>query len=177
MSVSEIRIREANERDREAIQTLLLEAYGQYEAVFPAGGWDAYKASILASVDGEGPKARIIVEFEGEIVGSSLLFLSSEVAYGLPELEIHSPIIRLIAVSPKVRGRGIATELIKESARRALELGAATLHLHTSDMMASAVKLYEYLGFERAFDKDIQKGETLVKSYRLNLKETAILSS
>jgi GNAT superfamily N-acetyltransferase len=76
---------------------------------------------------------------------------------------------------PKARGFGIATELIKESARRSLHLGASTLYLHTTDMMDSAIRLYERLGFERAYDKDMRNGDTLVKSYRLTLKEIAIL--
>ncbi|OCT12380.1 GCN5 family acetyltransferase [Paenibacillus pectinilyticus] len=168
-------IREANDGDRDAIRKVLEDAYGQYRAVLPPEGWDQYKENIVASVDSDTPIARIIAEIDGEIIGSSLLFQSSETAYGAPELGIHSPILRLLAVSPSARGRGIATLLIKENIKRAIELGATTLHLHTSDMMESAVKLYERLGFERAFDKDIQKGEILVKSYKLQLQTAAIL--
>ncbi|UKS26449.1 GNAT family N-acetyltransferase [Paenibacillus sp. HWE-109] len=171
----ELEIREATEADRDAIRKVLEDAYGQYRAVLPPEGWNQYRENIIASVDSDKPTARIIALIDGEVVGSSQLFLSSEAAYGLPELEIQSPIIRLLAVSPSARGRGIATALIKEHVRRARELGAATLHLHTSDMMESAVKLYERLGFERAQDKDIHKGETLVKSYRLQLQTAAIL--
>jgi GNAT superfamily N-acetyltransferase len=177
MSTSEVRIREASIEDREAILQLTVEAYMQYENVLPPEGWQQYKESIIASIGGDAPTARIVAEMDGEIVGSVLMFTSSESAYGAPELGINSPIIRLLAVSPKARGRGIATALIQESARRSLEGGAALLHLHTSDMMESAVKLYERLGFERAYDKDIQKGETLVKSYRLHLKEAAIFKA
>ncbi|MNE97889.1 hypothetical protein D3C80_1963150 [compost metagenome] len=36
-------------------------------------------------------------------------------------------------------------------------------------MMASAIKLYEHLGFKRAYETDIMNGETLVKGYRLDL--------
>ncbi|NQX71480.1 GNAT family N-acetyltransferase [Paenibacillus alba] len=171
----EIQIRDATEADREAIRKVLEEAYGQYQSVLPPDGWEQYRENIVASVDSDKPTARIIALLDGEIVGSSLLFISSEAAYGLPELDIQSPIIRLLAVSPRARGRGIATALIKENVRRAVELGASTLHLHTSDMMDSAVKLYERLGFERAYEKDIRKGETLVKSYRLHLQTTANL--
>lgn len=98
-----------------------------------------------------------------------LLFTSSEAAYGRPELGINAPILRLLAVSTAARGRGIATLLIGEAVRRSREQGAAALHLHTSDMMASAIKLYEHLGFTRAYETDIMNGETLVKGYRLDL--------
>lgn len=171
----EIRIRDAMELDREAILEVMLEAYEQYRTVLPSARWEPYRESIRASVDGDNPAARLVAELAGKVVGSVQLFLSSEAAYGMPELEIQSPIIRFLSVSPAVRGRGIATLLIRESARRSLALGAATLHLHTSDMMESAVRLYERLGFERAFDKDMRNGDTLVKSYRIHLQEAALL--
>ncbi|RTE10147.1 GNAT family N-acetyltransferase [Paenibacillus whitsoniae] len=171
----EVRIREATAEDRDAIRRVLEEAYGQYQSVLPPEGWEQYKENILASVDSERPIARIIALIDDEVVGSSQLFHSSDAAYDSPELGIESPILRLLAVAPSARGQGIATALIQENVKRAAALGADTLHLHTSDMMESAVKLYERLGFERAYDKDIQKGEILVKSYRLHIQTAAIL--
>jgi GNAT superfamily N-acetyltransferase len=170
-----LQIREANEADREAVRAVVLTAYEQYAEVLPKERWEAYRDSIAASVEGDGPEARIVAELDGKIVGSTLLFISSEKAYGLPELGIEGPIVRLLAVAPGFRGKGVATALIREGVRRARRLGAASLHLHTSDMMASAVKLYERMGFERARDKDIQNGETLVKCYRLDLSTTELL--
>ncbi|MEK8131852.1 GNAT family N-acetyltransferase [Paenibacillus filicis] len=169
-------IRDARDSDKEVIRSLMLNAYSQYEQVLPAERWVPYRESISSSVDGDGPIARIVAEIDGRVVGSVQMYISGEVAYGRPELNLHSPIIRLLAVSPDVRGRGIATELIRESVRRSVALGATTLHLHTSDMMESAVKLYERLGFERASDKDIMNGETLVKSYRLQWSDHAEIS-
>ncbi|MBW5449271.1 GNAT family N-acetyltransferase [Cohnella sp. CFH 77786] len=176
MSETEVSIREARNSDRDAIRKVLLDAYQQYESVLAPERWAAYREDILASVEAEGPRARLVADRNGEIVGSALLFDSSLAAYGR-DIGIESPIVRLLAVSPGARGQGIATALLRESARRALEWGADTLHLHTSDMMASAVRLYERLGFERAFDKEFYNGERLVKSYRLRLRESALLEA
>lgn len=170
-----LRIRDAGEADREAIQEVALGAYEQYARVLSEERWKTYRDTICASVYGDGPEARIVAEWNQEIVGSVLLFLTSEKAYGLPQLGIDGPIIRLLAVSPQARGHGIATALIKECVRRAQQMGAEFLHLHTSDMMAAAVKLYEYLGFERAVDKDMMNGVTLVKGFRINLRTTRLL--
>lgn len=167
-------IRDAREEDREEIREVALSAYSQYAEHLPPDRWEAYRDSIAASVEGEGPEARIVALKDGAIVGSVLLFLTSERAYGLPQLGIDGPIIRLLAVHPSARGLGVATELIREGAIRAQRLGAPYLHLHTSDMMASAVQLYERLGFERAHDKDLMNGETLVKCYRLRLEEPVV---
>ena len=175
MSGEAVIIRNAELADRDAIREVLLDAYGQYEQVLPEELWNQYKESILSSVDGAVTKACLVAELDGEVVGSVFMFDSSEAAYGWPDLHIHSPIIRLLAVSKKARGYGVATELIRASAKLAREWGEDTLHLHTSDMMDSAVRLYERLGFERAFDKDFMNGETLVKSYRLQLRETTLL--
>ncbi|KWX70298.1 GCN5 family acetyltransferase [Paenibacillus riograndensis] len=173
----EILIRNAVDSDRDAIAKVLLEAYGQYAAELPEPFWAEYRRSILDSVHGTAPYARIVAEIDNRIVGSVLLFLSSEEAYGRPELGIRSPIIRLLAVSPSVRGRGIAVLLIREAARRSIGLGAATLNLHTSDMMASAIKLYERLGFQRAYETDIMNGDTLVKGYCLDLGASSLPQS
>lgn len=167
----EVFIRDAREDEREHIAKVMLEAYRQYAFDMPRERWEEYRENIRRSVYGNGPYARLVAELNGEIVGSVQLFLNSEAAYGRSDLSIHSPIIRLLAVSPYARRRGIAKRLIREAARRSLELGAQTLYLHTSDMMAAAVKLYESLGFERAYEADTINGETLVKSYKIQLTD------
>lgn len=176
-TVQEVTIRDARDEEREAIANLMLEAYQQYAYDLPKARWEEYSHSIRDSVYGDVPFARIVAELEGNIVGSVQLFLSSQEAYSNPEMGISSPIIRLLAVSPAARGRGIATQLIREAAVRSLRLGASTLHLHTSDMMASAVRLYERLGFARAYETDTYNGETLVKGYRLCLSDFSLLPS
>ncbi|WP_051621161.1 GNAT family N-acetyltransferase [Paenibacillus sp. UNC451MF] len=168
-SLNTITIRDAAANDKEAIQQVMLASYVQYEAVMSPPRWEAYREGILAAVDSDRALVTIIAERDGVIIGSMQMFVSSEAAYGRPEMEIHSPIIRYLSVLPSVRGQGVATELILESVRRTASLGASVLHLHTSDLMQSAVRLYERLGFERAYDKDFYNGETLVKSYRMPL--------
>ncbi|MBW7458948.1 GNAT family N-acetyltransferase [Paenibacillus sepulcri] len=175
MSTKTIVIREAIDTDADAVQAVLLDAYGQYEQTLPEDRWEEYKENIISSVSEAATKSRLVAELDGEIVGSVFLFDSSEAAYGRSDLDIQNPVIRLLAVSRKARGLGVATELIRACARECREWGAQTVHLHTSDMMDSAVRLYERLGFERAFDKDIMNGNLLVKSYRLQLNETTLL--
>nr|WP_256256553.1 GNAT family N-acetyltransferase [Paenibacillus sp. BC26] len=170
-------IRQARSSDRDAVVQVLLDAYQQYEITLDSARWEQYKENILQAIDSPTTKSRLVAELDGQIMGSVFIYESSESAYGAPGLEIHSPIIRLLGVSRQARRRGIATELIRESAKLSLDWGADTLYLHTSDLMDSAVRLYERLGFERAFDKEFRNGDILVKSYRLRLKESALLQS
>ncbi|MBB6731661.1 GNAT family N-acetyltransferase [Cohnella zeiphila] len=173
---AEVTIRDAEDTDRERIREVLLAAYEQYSRELPEERWREYRDNIARSVDTSGATGWLVAEREGRIVGSATLFSSSIVAYG-HDMEIESPIIRLLAVSPEARGQGVATALLREAARRAKEAGAETLHLHTSDMMASAVRLYERLGFVRATDKDIWNGSVLVKSYKLLVQEAELLKA
>lgn len=177
MPEAKVVVRHAEERDRNAIKDVLQASYQQYELTLSKERWEQYKANIVESVDSPTTKARLVAELDGEIVGIVFLYESAETAYGAPQLDIHNPILRLLGVSPKARGLGVATELIRSSARLSLEWGAETIHLHTSDVMDSAVRLYERLGFERAYDKEFNNGEILVKSYRLQLKESELLQA
>ncbi|MFC4599529.1 GNAT family N-acetyltransferase [Cohnella hongkongensis] len=176
MASNQLIVRHAEEREREAVLNVLLGAYGQYEESLSPEKWAQYKISIVEAVDAPTTKARLVAELDGELVGSVFIYESSDAAYGMPQLEIRNPVIRLLGVLPSARGNGIATELIRGSVRLIKEWGADTLHLHTSDMMDSAVRLYERLGFERAYDKEFHNGSVLVKSYRLKLSDTALLN-
>lgn len=168
---SDICIRDARAEDRQQIEAHLLEAYQEYEQYLSAARWEKYKEEIKHSVASKNTIAFIVAEWDEEIVGSAQLFSSSKAAYARPELGIHTPIIRFLAVSPQARGYGVAAQLVVESINRTREWGATSLHLHTTDMMAAAIKLYERLGFTRAIDKDFSNGETIVKSYWLQWEE------
>ncbi|MFC3747068.1 GNAT family N-acetyltransferase [Paenibacillus sp. GCM10012306] len=175
MPESRIVIRSGTSLDSEAIKHVLLDANGHLENTLSRKQWENYKANIEAAASGKGnaTKARLVAELDGEIVGTVFLFESSELAYGYAG--IHTPIIRMLAVAKKARGLGVATELIRVVAALARESGAELVHLHTSDMMESAVRLYARLGFERAYDYDTLNGEVLAMCYRLPLNETELL--
>jgi GNAT superfamily N-acetyltransferase len=80
------------------------------------------------------------------------------------------PEVRLLAVAPAARGRGVGRRLMDECIRRARLSGAKALTLHTTDMMTVALQLYERMGFVRATDLDVEVVPgVLVKGYRLDL--------
>ncbi|MBD2844259.1 GNAT family N-acetyltransferase [Paenibacillus sp. IB182496] len=162
-------VREAARTDDAAIERVLLDAYRQYEQSLPLERWVQYKHNIVSSVISDTVKYRLVAELDGELAGSVFLFASSREAYGTEGPHIDTPILRLLAVAPAARGKGVATELLRTSAQVAEGWGAQALHLHTTELMGSAVRLYERLGFARAVDKDIYNGELLVRSYRIAL--------
>ncbi|WP_296666259.1 GNAT family N-acetyltransferase [Demequina sp.] len=104
----------------------------------------ARHADLLAMIDGE--------KATGAIVGTITL-----VPPGSPFIEFAQDgefELRMLAVSPMERGRGIGRTLTRAAMDRAVEQGARRIVLSTMDTMHSAHRLYERMGFARREDLD-----------------------
>lgn len=167
---NQIIIDEIREDEKEQVRSLLVESYQQYEHSYENPKlWKMYLENIEASVDNPDVDKILVAKSNQDILGSLQLFQSSEKAYAKPELEIFSPIIRLLGVHPQARGRGVAQALLIAGVTYAKEQGATSLYLHSSDKMHQAIRLYEWFGFKRDQTKEFQNQETLVKCFRLDL--------
>ena len=78
--------------------------------------------------------------------------------------------VRMLAVAPGARGRGVGEALVRRCLDRARELGQQAVVLSTMDKMAAAHRIYERLGFTRVPDRDWSPvpGVTLL-AYRRDL--------
>ncbi len=171
--MTDCRIRDAGASDREAIEAVTLSAYQQFAAVMPPALWDRYRENIVSTLAAAPPKTQIVAEAGGRIVGSVLLYPAGTeiVPPGGRSMTLTLPAVRLLAVAPSVRGQGIGALLMDECVRRARESGAKALTLHTTDMMQSAMRLYERLGFQRMSDLDFEPAPGVtVKGFRLGLE-------
>ncbi|WP_228374485.1 GNAT family N-acetyltransferase [Demequina rhizosphaerae] len=104
----------------------------------------AQDAELLAMIDGE--------RGEGSIVGTITL-----VPPGSPFIELAEDAefeLRMLAVSPIERGRGIGRTLTQAAMDRAVEQGATRIVLSTLDTMHAAHRLYERMGFRRREELD-----------------------
>src|SRR6185369_10496472 len=77
----------------------------------------------------------------GRLVGSAMLYPAETDAYGALASRAGAPEIRLVAVAPEARGRGIAKALVEECIRRARAQGASEVGLHTSRSMRAGARL------------------------------------
>lgn len=104
----------------------------------------AEKAILLMMADGD--------DGQGAAVGT-LTVVPSDSAFaelaGSGEYEL-----RMLAVSPIERGRGIGEELTRHGMDLASQSGATRVVLSTMEAMTKAHSLYEKLGFVRAPDLD-----------------------
>jgi ribosomal protein S18 acetylase RimI-like enzyme len=165
------RIRDARADDRDAVEAVTLAAYQQYAAVMPAL-WEGYRQNIVSTLAAAPPDVQIVAENSGRIVGSVLLYRTGTVIArpGGDSLTLASPEVRLLAVAPAARGKGVGDALMRECVARSRASGAESLTLHTTDMMQAAVRLYERMGFVRAPEIDFQPAPGIVvKGFRLDL--------
>ena len=121
-------IRDARTGDREAIRDLTLSAYEEYSALMPY--WDYYLENIITTLDGEEGENQIVAEQDGVIAGSVLLYPAGTV-FSCPDHETTSlrwPEVRLLAVAPTARRRGVGAALMAECVRRSRKAGARIPH-------------------------------------------------
>ncbi|MBI4672503.1 MAG: GNAT family N-acetyltransferase [Chloroflexi bacterium] len=161
MSVTEpFTLRDARGQDRTDAVAVTLAAYEQYAAYMPTWAWKRYREDIVETLEKPGDGEHIVAEQNGALVGSVLLLTPKS----------DEPEVRLLAVAPPARGQGIGAALMQACIQRARQAGYPSLALHTADVMAIAMHMYEQMGFVRALELDFSPLQgALIKGYRLAL--------
>jgi GNAT superfamily N-acetyltransferase len=171
--MNNLRLRDAREADRDAVQSVTLSAYEQYASQMN-GMWEFYRANTLSTLADVKPAEQVVAETKDGIVGTVLLYPAGtgfRGPDGMP-VTLALPEIRLLAVTPSARGQGIATALMRECVRRARQSGAVAITLHTTDMMNIAMRMYERMAFVHVPALDLIPAPGRVfKGFRLDLNE------
>jgi ribosomal protein S18 acetylase RimI-like enzyme len=166
-------LREARPDELDEVSLLIRDANLQYEKFLPPEAWKFVMQDMM-DVRGRLNKSQLIVaELDGKLAGAVTLYLDAS----------QSPLeswphgwagIRLLAVQPAYRGRGIGLALMEDCVRRCRKQGIAFIGLHTTEMMDVARRMYERMGFVRVPKFDVYPGPGLVvMAYRLDLKAPA----
>ncbi|MBI4295256.1 MAG: GNAT family N-acetyltransferase [Chloroflexi bacterium] len=164
ISIRDVRIEELDE-----ISLLLKEAYQQYEKLLPGDTWHRYVEDITNVRSRLDESQLIVAEVNRQLVGAVTLYLNARRSEreGWPR---GWAVIRLLAVRPSCRNRGIGHALVEECLRRCREEGIATVGLHTTEMMDVAQRMYEKMGFTRVPEFDFYpRPDVVVMAYRLDL--------
>lgn len=145
------------------------DAYQQYKDSIPASAWKSYLEDIMDVRSRLAMSALIVAEVDGRLAGAVTLFSKS-----LPSSPEGWPLgwagIRLLAVHPSYRRRGIGRALVEECIRRCREQGITTIGLHTTEFMDVARRMYERMEFKRVPKFDFYpRPDVVVMAYRLDL--------
>jgi GNAT superfamily N-acetyltransferase len=139
--IPNITIRFATTKDAEAIASLLLESFVEYESLYTPEGFAATAITgeqIIARLS-EGPVW--VAMREEEIVGTVSVVAKAESLY-----------IRGMAVLPLARWRGIGALLLRHVEEFARSEGVSRLFLSTTPFLDRAIRLYERFGFRRTLE-------------------------
>jgi GNAT superfamily N-acetyltransferase len=165
-----ILVRDARLEELDKISLLLKEAYQQYQSMLPSDAWNYYVEDIMNVRSRFNESQLIVAEVNKQLVGTVTLYLNthSSAQGGWPR---GWAVIRLLAVHPSYRRRGIGRALMEECLRRCRKEGITRVGLHTTEMMDVARRIYERMGFIRVpkFDFHPRPG-VVVMAYQLDLK-------
>jgi predicted N-acetyltransferase YhbS len=177
-----ITIRDARDDDLDKAAAVMSAAYEEYMPTPDADVSPEYRAAFnayredIADVRSRAEGAELILaEDEGEIVGAVTFYPpNARAAYPTEAEHADWPTewaaFRLLAVSPSVRGRGVGRMLTEECLRRARDLGAAVVGLHTTMLMNVARDMYKRMGWVRAPEYDFYPmPDFVVEAYILRL--------
>jgi ribosomal protein S18 acetylase RimI-like enzyme len=137
-------IRGFTEEDTSAVNALAISAFEQYRTAYT--DWQSFSKSIgnMAALAESGEV--IVAEGSSSIIGA-VVYVGpnrSKADYFNPEW----PIMRMLVVSPKVRGAGIGRRLAQECIQRAKGDKSPLFALHTASIMNVALSMYERMGFK-----------------------------
>lgn len=166
-----MKIRDALKEELELIREQRVNAYREHAHAVPAEHWNALQKAISSDADIQPGVELIVAELDGKIAGSVTLFPPKTDAYEGYIDELDYSEIRMLAVAPDVRGKGVASALIAECIKRTKAKGFDAIGLHTGEFMEKAIKLYERIGFERLSQYDFEPANDgiMVKAFRLSI--------
>lgn len=155
-------IRHAREDEFEFIRKQRLASYEIYIDKIPAAHWNFLKDGLFSESDRGAGVEVFVCELDNRIAGSIALFPSKAKAYEWDTDVSAYPEIRMLAVEPGFKGKGITHSAGKNY---------PFIGLHIGSFMAPAMALYEKIGFERlpALDVEPMDDGIVIKAYQRSL--------
>jgi GNAT superfamily N-acetyltransferase len=177
-------IREARPNEMDAAAEVIDAAYAEYMPSADAvafsdrerAAWAGYRADLIDVRSRLDHSELIVAEEGGRVLGTVTFYAPHSGVHYPTEVEHASfppewAAFRVLAVHPVARGRGLGRKLTEDCLRRATELGAPAVGLHTLAMMEVAGALYARMGWVRAPRWDFYPLPDLrVEAYRLDLE-------
>jgi GNAT superfamily N-acetyltransferase len=144
-----LRVRAYDPLDRDAVNAVARAAFAQYEHDYE--DWPDFVQGIARMADLAAHADLLVADLGGKVIGAV-----AHIGPGRPRATFFPEewsVIRMLVVNPAQRGQGAGRELVNGCLQLALQAGAPAVGLHTSPIMASALRMYEAVGFVR--DRDL----------------------
>jgi ribosomal protein S18 acetylase RimI-like enzyme len=143
----ELKYRIGTLEDKEKLQKLGLDSYGQFKEVLTKENWEKMNSFLTAenSYSDLLSKSKCFVcEIKDEIIGMAYL-----VPKGNPTDIFHADwsYIRMVGVNTEYGGKGIGKNLTQMCIDFAKDTNEKIIALHTSEFMDKARYIYESIGF------------------------------
>jgi ribosomal protein S18 acetylase RimI-like enzyme len=167
-SETDYTIRRATPGDSAAINDLCVAAYREFEAVVGAANWQQMRETLSRAADLSSLGEFILAEDATGLLGVVLYVPPGKSDGHNTPRERAS--IRMLAVSPGGRGRGIGRRLTQECIDRASRDGAGAIGLATAEIMRVARPMYERMGFKKEAELGTRFGVEQAR-YVLTLKQ------
>jgi ribosomal protein S18 acetylase RimI-like enzyme len=145
-----IEVRSAVAADLPAVHRLVSAAYAEFEPWLTPANWVRMTGNIAKVVE-PGAPGRLRIARLGDQLAGTVTYLPP----GPKDYRRVPPewaVIRVLAVDPALRGRGVARALTEDCLAMARADHAPAVGLHTAEMMVAARALYEGAGFVRHRD-------------------------
>lgn len=173
--MSDLLIRDLQPDEATVLGTLMVGVYGDLEG-FPTAGQQPEYYRRLANIGDYAaqPGARVLVAVSraGQLLGGVVYFGDMR-QYGAGGAAVRVPNasgMRLLAVAPEARGRGVGKALTAACIELARQAGHGRVILHSTRAMQVAWDMYERMGFQRASGLDFLWGDLPVYGFDLDLK-------
>jgi len=156
----------------ERVSYLIREAYLQYKSMLSPKSWEFYLGAISDLHTLQDKSELIVAEVDSSLAGTVTLQLRmpDSAKEGWPHDWAG---IRLLAVHPDYRGRGIGSALMEECVYRCRNNGNNTIALHTTEIMNAARHIYLSMGFRHMPEYDFRpSSEIEIFAYRLDLHDS-----
>lgn len=135
--------------DRERVNAVARAAFAEYAGEYE--DWPSFIEGIGRMADLASDGDLFVAELDGVIVGAVV-----HVGPGRPRSAIFPgdwSVIRMLVVAPEARGQGVGRLLVAACLECAQAAAAPVVGLHTTPVMASALRMYTAIGFTR--DRDL----------------------
>lgn len=142
-------VRAAEEREADDLAALLLACFAEFETQFPRPAWNAMRAQ-WADARRLNEALVLVAHLDGRLAGTVTIGSHHDNPPAGEPWPARSAIVRLLAVHPSLRRRGVALSLTEECLRRAGQLGAERVTTATTPFMVAARGVFERCGFLRA---------------------------